>query len=76
MGRLRTNLSLLWQNRVALLHAYRPVLMAYAWHCAFVAVLTFILAGHFTTACLVWLVLCNAGRDASIAYGLINQRQF
>lgn len=75
MRRLRTNLSLLWQNRVELLRAYRPVLVAYAWHCAWVAMLTFIL-GDFTTACLAWLVLCNAGRDASIAYGLINGRQY
>lgn len=75
MRRLRINLSLLWQNRTDLLRAYRPVLVAYTWHCAFVALLTFIL-GDFITAAVAWLVLCNAGRDASIAYGLINSRQY
>lgn len=75
LRRLRTNLSLLWQNRVELLRAYRPVLVAYTWHCAWVALLTFIL-GDFITAAVAWLLLCNAGRDASVCYGLINGRQF
>lgn len=39
MRRLRTNLRLLWGNRADLLRAYRPVLVAYAWHSVFVALL-------------------------------------
>ncbi|TPN04517.1 hypothetical protein [Mesorhizobium sp. B2-1-2] len=75
LRRLRTNLALLWQNRLDLLRAYRPVLVAYTWHSVFVALLTYIL-GDFITAAVAWLLLCNAGRDASIAYGLINGRQY
>ncbi|MER9524050.1 hypothetical protein NKI96_10740 [Mesorhizobium sp. M0292] len=73
MGRLRTILRNA-QSYGELLRALRPVLVAYAWHCAWVALLTLIFG--FERACLAWLVLCSAGRDASIAYGLINQRQF
>lgn len=73
MGRLRTILRNAQSYR-ELLHALRPVLVAYAWHCAWVAVLTFPFG--FERACLAWIVLNLAGRDASIAYGLINHRQF
>lgn len=73
MSRLRTILRNA-QNYAELLRALRPVLVAYAWHCAWVALLTFIVG--FDRACLAWIVLNLAGRDASIAYGLINQRQF
>lgn len=65
----------LWRNRIEFLRALRPVLVAYAWHAAWVALLTFILR-DFTTAALAWLVFCNAGRDAALGYGFINQRQF
>lgn len=74
MRRLAANLRLLWSNRVELLRAFRPVLVAYAWHCAWVALLSVVLG--FDRACLTWIVLCLAGRDAAIGYGLINQRQF
>ncbi|TGT90890.1 MULTISPECIES: hypothetical protein [unclassified Mesorhizobium] len=75
MRRHLATIKHLWRGRREFLFAMRPVLVAYAWHAAFVTVLTFVV-GDFTTAALGWLVFCNAGRDAALGYGFINQRQF
>ncbi|PBB41769.1 hypothetical protein CK222_21685 [Mesorhizobium sp. WSM3866] len=75
MRRYLANIKRLWRGRRDFLIALRPVLVAYAWHAFWVALLTFVLAGHFVTAAIVWLLLCNAGRDAALGYGFINQRQ-
>ncbi|RWF33744.1 hypothetical protein [Mesorhizobium sp.] len=74
--RFLTAISKLWRARREFVSVLRPTIAVYAFHAAAVAVLTFVFAGHFVTAGMAWLLLCNAGRDAALTHGLINQRQF
>ncbi|QPC91476.1 hypothetical protein [Mesorhizobium sp. INR15] len=55
------------------INVLRPVYVAYAWHCAAVALLWLFLP--FDRACLVWIVLNFAGWDAAAGYGIASRRR-